>query len=436
MAARASTGTWVATANSFNPAVTGTTIVAGDFNSILDEIEVEITDALSRSGKGGMLANLDMSNNNVINVARASAAHHAVRFDQIIVAPASSTDNAVARFDGVTGKLLQNSGVTIDDSSNIVVPGTGSFGAAGGANGRVDLTGSTSGVVTVRTQAVAGTYNFNLPTAAGTSGQPLLSGGGGAAAQTYGTLGPAGGGTGIASYAVGDLLYASGATTLAQLADVATGNALISGGVGVAPAWGKIGLTTHVSGTLPVANGGTNVISASDTAATIFSRAVGTGSSGSTNDSSSGSGAFTNHTPTISIPASYITTGRGLRILLWLRFTTGSAAPSLDLRIRLGGTTVAQIGTNAPANNLATKTYGMEFVLMGLAAAGASANTETMLVGSSNGFANQILFNSVSQPVALATNGALTLDFGSQWNSAGTGTNTLTLMGITVEGIN
>ena len=66
------------------------------------------------------------------------------------------------------------------------------------------------------------------------------------------------GGTGQTSYAVGDLLYANTTTTLAKLADVATGNALISGGVGVAPSWGKIGLTTHVSGTLPIANGGTN----------------------------------------------------------------------------------------------------------------------------------------------------------------------------------
>ena len=65
------------------------------------------------------------------------------------------------------------------------------------------------------------------------------------------------GGTGQTSYVVGDLLYADTTTSLAKLADVATGNALISGGVGVAPSWGKIGLTTHVSGTLPVLNGGT-----------------------------------------------------------------------------------------------------------------------------------------------------------------------------------
>jgi hypothetical protein len=58
------------------------------------------------------------------------------------------------------------------------------------------------------------------------------------------------------------------------LADVATGNAVISGGVGVAPSYGKIGLTTHVSGTLPIANGGTN----STTTPTAGGVAYGTGS--------------------------------------------------------------------------------------------------------------------------------------------------------------
>jgi len=73
------------------------------------------------------------------------------------------------------------------------------------------------------------------------------------------TIGAAYGGTGLTSYVVGDIIFASGATTLSRLADVATGNALLSGGVGVAPAYGKVGLTTHVSGVLPIANGGTNI---------------------------------------------------------------------------------------------------------------------------------------------------------------------------------
>jgi len=87
------------------------------------------------------------------------------------------------------------------------------------------------------------------------------------------------GGTGQTSYAVGDLLYANTTTTLAKLPDVATGNALISGGVSTAPSWGKIGLTTHVSGVLPVANGGTNASTASITS---FNNITGYSASGAT----------------------------------------------------------------------------------------------------------------------------------------------------------
>lgn len=36
-----------------------------------------------------------------------------------VVGPASATDNAVARFDTTTGKRIQNSSVTIDDSGNV-----------------------------------------------------------------------------------------------------------------------------------------------------------------------------------------------------------------------------------------------------------------------------------------------------------------------------
>jgi len=39
-----------------------------------------------------------------------------------VTGPGSSTDNAAVRFDGATGKIIQNSGVIIDDSDNITVP--------------------------------------------------------------------------------------------------------------------------------------------------------------------------------------------------------------------------------------------------------------------------------------------------------------------------
>jgi excisionase family DNA binding protein len=65
---------------------------------------------------------------------------------------------------------------------------------------------------------------------------------------TTGTVGVARGGTGLGSYTTGDLLYASAGTTLASLADAATGNVLISGGAGAAPSYGKVTLGTHTSG--------------------------------------------------------------------------------------------------------------------------------------------------------------------------------------------
>lgn len=80
-------------------------------------------------------------------------------------------------------------------------------------------------------------------------------------ALTTGTLPATAGGTGNSSFVAGDLLYATSSTAIGRLADVATGNALISGGVGADPSWGKIGLTTHISGTLAVDNGGTGATS-------------------------------------------------------------------------------------------------------------------------------------------------------------------------------
>jgi hypothetical protein len=77
------------------------------------------------------------------------------------------------------------------------------------------------------------------PIPPGTAGLPFVSAGAGAD-PLYQALGATGGGTGQTVYAIGDLLTANTTTTLQRLADVATGNALISGGVGVVPSWGKI----------------------------------------------------------------------------------------------------------------------------------------------------------------------------------------------------
>jgi hypothetical protein len=82
------------------------------------------------------------------------------------------------------------------------------------------------------------------------------------------TIGATFGGTNQTTVTTGDLLYGSASNTWGKLAGVATGNALISGGISTAPSWGKIGLTTHVSGILPVVNGGTGTATPSLVAGT------------------------------------------------------------------------------------------------------------------------------------------------------------------------
>lgn len=43
--------------------------------------------------------------------------------DDYVEGPSSSTDNAIARYNGTTGKIIQNSNATIDDSGNTKIKG-------------------------------------------------------------------------------------------------------------------------------------------------------------------------------------------------------------------------------------------------------------------------------------------------------------------------
>jgi hypothetical protein len=127
--------------------------------------------------------------------------------------------------------------------------GTNLFTAVDAAAAR-SVIGAGNGSVT--------SVDMTVPAGLSIAGSPIT--GSGTLAMTWaGVIPVANGSTGQASYAVGDILYASGTTALSKLSDVATGSALVSGGLNTAPSWGKIGLSTHVAGTLPVANGGTGI---------------------------------------------------------------------------------------------------------------------------------------------------------------------------------
>jgi len=176
--------------------------------------------------------------------------------------------------------LKANSGLIIDTTELALDLGattiTGSLAATKGG------TGQTSYAIGDLLYASTTTALSKLADIA--TGNALLTGGVGVApsygkigltTHITGTLPVANGGTNLTSYAIGDIIYATGTTTLAKLADIATGNALITGGVGVAPSYGKIGLATHVTGTLPVASGGTNLTSYT-TGDIVYASAAGT----------------------------------------------------------------------------------------------------------------------------------------------------------------
>jgi hypothetical protein len=188
------------------------------------------------------------------------------------------------------------------------------LGVSGSTAGVLKIAGSTSGTVSIQGAAGAGTYNFNLPTSAGTSGQPLLSGGGGASSMAFGTLGVDGGGTGLTSGTSGGVLYYSATGTLASSAALAASSLVIGGGAGVAPSTTTTGagiltfLGTPSSANLATAvtdetGSGSLVFATSPTLATP--RLAGS-SSGYTTFASSNSSA-SNYT--VTFPAETMTVG-------------------------------------------------------------------------------------------------------------------------------
>jgi len=146
-------------------------------------------------------------------------------------------------------------------AASITVGWSGSLAVGRGGTGATTLTGVLIGNGTSAVTAITGTadqllrrntantaYEFFTPsylTSAvttitfGTTGLTPNSATSGAV-TVAGTLVAANGGTGLSSYAVGDLIYASATTTLAKLAAVAAGSYLRSAGTSTAPVWSTV----------------------------------------------------------------------------------------------------------------------------------------------------------------------------------------------------
>lgn len=128
-----------------------------------------------------------------------NAINHNIGTALFIDAPCSSTlyigyttPAGVADFGSVSSFWNQEFGMKVSAPSG-VNPFTVNNQNGGVAfqvlfGGDLSIPGTTSGAITIHPQAVSGTYNFNLPTSAGSANQPLLSQGGGINAMTFGPL--------------------------------------------------------------------------------------------------------------------------------------------------------------------------------------------------------------------------------------------------------
>ena len=184
---------------------------------------------------------------------------------------------------GITGTLATTNGGTglTSFTSNGALYATNTSALTTGtlpvASGGTGLTTYTQGDIVYASGTdtlgkIADVATGNVLISGGAAGDPSW-GKANLTTHVSGTLPITNGGTNLTTYTTGDIVYASATNTLASLADVATGNVLISGGVSTAPSYGKVGLTTHVSGTLPVANGGTGVTTSTGTGSAVLNTA-------------------------------------------------------------------------------------------------------------------------------------------------------------------
>ena len=239
---------------------------------------------------------------------------------------ASSSNVMGNLLDVAVGRVLVSGGVGSAPSYSA----TPTLGLNTTTTGQLSLAngGASGASVTIQNNGATTAYNFNLPTGAGTAGQPLLSGGGAATAMTFGTLGVGAGGTGLTSGTSGGILGYTAGGTLASSAALTLNGVVVGGGAGATPtasaastAAGQV-LQTATAGGAPawVSLGGTASITAN--AAATNATTVLTGA-------------------TWTMPANTATVGTVIRIRCNYQFVKTVGPPTLTCNLNVAGASVA-----------------------------------------------------------------------------------------------
>lgn len=158
-------------------------LALGSLNNALAIIDASTTTFSSGNSFGMSGFGLRMGVSTFTSTATAGSPVNATAHS--FATPTFAASNSQAITDGATvfiqGAPIPSTNVTIANPLAFkVASGNAKFG------GNIQMAGSTSGIISVTTQATAGTYNFNMPTTAGAPGQVLTSNGGGNSVMTWG----------------------------------------------------------------------------------------------------------------------------------------------------------------------------------------------------------------------------------------------------------
>jgi len=318
-----------------------------------------------------------------------------------------------------------------------------STGTAGSVLGTLALSGNTSGTITVAPQAAAGTYNFNLPTTAGTATYLLTSQGGGASAMdwtsptitvnsTSCTLGSSCT-VALAPFPVtvsgtvtsGGIPYFNSTTQMSSSALLAANALMIGGGAGVAPS-----TTTTGTGVLTALGLGINTnggVVVPSTALAQYSLVVGGGSgtgpsvisTGSAGQLLSSGGAAANPSwTTATFPSTATSTGTILRA-----DGTNWAATTATYPTTAATGTILAAGSTNVISATATPTIGTSLTVPLISGGTTASSTLTLQSTSGAGTSDSIIFNTGSQLAAM------TLDTGGRTILGTTARNTTLMNG-------
>jgi hypothetical protein len=359
--------------------------------------------------------------------------------------PASSTDNAIARFDGLTGKVIQNSAAFVADTTGDITAGaynkvtitapassatlTIADGKTLTASNSLTLAGTDSTTMTfpgtsatiARTDAAqtfTGIQTFSsAPILSSATASKAVFTDGSKALTSTGTLTTDQGGTGQSSYTAGDLVYYATGTAFTKLAIGSSTTILTSSGT--APQWSSasgvtVGTATNLAGgaagSVPyqTASGATSFLSIGTSNFVLTS----TGSA-PTWTANTGTGNVVRATsPTLTTPVLGVATATSLNGL-----TVSTTTGTLTLA---NGSTLATSGANS-------------ITLTSTGATNVTLPTSGTLATTSNTVAT-ISFGTTGLTPSTATGGAVTVAGNLSPANGGTGVsnnalNTLTFTG-------